>query len=523
MRPASATHTVWGVLSSLFWGVLQGWSIASPWSGQPLWWLQLLSMAWLVRQLARASTPRASIDSVLPFTVAWFSSSLWWLYTSMHDYGGLAAPLAILAVLALCTFLSCFYVGACAAFVKLKSHRALLGATSFAALWLLAELVRGTVLSGFPWSAIGYAHIEGPFSGLAPWVGVYGISFAAAWLTALFVLTRSCALKIALLVLLLLRAYQFGHEDTLPTTQSTSTLTIRLLQGNIAQNEKFDATTGVDLALGWYQTQLLQAITDGVDLVVAPETAIPVLPSELPSGYWNTLQSAFAAQTRTAGLIGIPIGSLSGGFTNSVLGLQGKVNAGSQEALAYRYDKHHLVPFGEYIPPLFRWFTNLMHIPLGDFAQGAVAQPSMVHAGSLFAPNICYEDLFGEELAARFRDPKTAPGVLVNLSNMGWFAKPNQNSVAIDQHLNISRMRALEFDRPVIRATNTGATAIVNRHGVVTHSLPRASRAALTGTVSIEPLRLTPYTQWVSQLWLWPLYGLCFCVMALAFYLKKRD
>jgi apolipoprotein N-acyltransferase len=149
-----------------------------------------------------------------------------------------------------------------------------------------------------------------------------------------------------------------------------------------------------------------------------------------------------------AALVGIPLGDEGQGYTNSVLGL-----APSQPS-PYQYDKHHLVPFGEFIPPFFRWFTAMMNIPLGDFNRGVLAPPSFAWAGQRIAPNICYEDLFGEELGARFADPASAPTLFVNFSNIGWFG----NTVAIDQHLQISRMRALEFERPMVRATNTGAT-----------------------------------------------------------------
>jgi apolipoprotein N-acyltransferase len=118
----------------------------------------------------------------------------------------------------------------------------------------------------------------------------------------------------------------------------------------------------------------------------------------------------------------------------------------------WRYDKHHLVPFGEFIPPLFKWFTRMMNIPLGDFNRGAVGQDSFDWKGQRLAANICYEDLFGEELGVRFVDPALAPTIFVNVSNIGWFG----DTVAIDQHLQISRMRALEFERPMVRATNTG-------------------------------------------------------------------
>jgi apolipoprotein N-acyltransferase len=176
----------------------------------------------------------------------------------------------------------------------------------------------------------------------------------------------------------------------------------------------------------------------------------------------------------------------------------------------YRYDKHHLVPFGEFVPPFFRWFTDLMSIPLGDFNRGAVGQPSLEWKGQRLAPNICYEDLFGEELGARFADAGRDPTIFVNVSNIGWFG----NTLAIDQHLQISRLRSLEFERPMLRATNTGATVIIDHQGRVTQGLERYTRGVLVGTVQGRT-GTTPYAWWVSRAGLWPAWLLGLAIAAL--------
>jgi apolipoprotein N-acyltransferase len=203
------------------------------------------------------------------------------------------------------------------------------------------------------------------------------------------------------------------------------------------------------------------------------------------------------ARAEQAALIGVPLGSYESGYTNSVIGLTQRP-AGSD---AYHYHKVHLVPFGEFVPTGFRWFTTLMNIPLGDFLRGPVNPPSFAFRGERIAPNICYEDLFGDELARRFVEPARAPTVFANLSNIGWFG----DTIAIEQHLNISRMRALEFERPMLRATNTGATAIVDHRGRVTAALPPFTRGVLDGAVQGRH-GLTPYARWAARLgdWPWP-------------------
>jgi apolipoprotein N-acyltransferase len=284
-------------------------------------------------------------------------------------------------------------------------------------------------------------------------------------------------------------------------------LTLTLVQGNIAQDQKFVPGQGVADALRYYGEQLGQARSS---LVVLPETAIPLLPGQLPPGYWRGIEARFA-QGEQAALIGMPWGEPGQGYTNSVLGLK----PGAEPA--YRYDKHHLVPFGEFIPPLFKWFVRLMNIPLGDFNRGAVGQASMEWQGQRLAPNICYEDLFGEELGARFANPQTAPTVFVNLSNIAWFG----NTVAIDQHLHISRMRALEFARPMVRATNTGATVVINAQGQVTHALPRHTRGVLEAQVQ-GTQGLSPYARWVSVLGLWPWLVLGLATLLTAWWAQRR-
>ncbi|HYE39920.1 MAG TPA: apolipoprotein N-acyltransferase [Ramlibacter sp.] len=478
-------------------GVLHALSLAWPGTGQPLWWLQILSIAFLAALLRNPGSWQRT--SMLGWTYATASlvGTFWWLYISMHVYGGLAAPLAAVAVLLLAGFLALYYAAAVALFARAASGSAWRDGALFAFLWMGAELLRGTLFTGFPWGAGGYAHVDGPLAPLAPWVGVYGISAAAAWLAYLASLLVQRPVRGSWRYWLAVGASAgllaaCNVQAVAPGSPSSSgeKLTVALLQGNIPQDEKFEGGTGIPIALDWYGRALVES---DAQLVVAPETALPLLPHQLPEGYLERLRARFSQGDRAA-LVGVPLGSYEAGYTNSALGWR----AGTGE---YRYDKHHLVPFGEFIPPLFKWFTRMMNIPLGDFNRGAVGQPSFAWAGQRLAPNICYEDLFGEELGTRFEDPAAAPTIFVNLSNIAWFG----NTVAIDQHLHISRMRALEFRRPMIRATNTGATAIIDRFGRVTHLLARHTRGVLVGEVE-GGSGMTPFAHWVSRFGLWPLW-----------------
>ena len=270
-------------------------------------------------------------------------------------------------------------------------------------------------------------------------------------------------------------------------------LRVALLQGNVPQDEKFANERIVGMLL-WHAAQLKAA---DADLVMAPETAIPLLPAQLPEGYWDALVAMFGEGSGRAALIGVPLGSFEQGYSNSVVGLK------AGQADPYRYDKHHLVPFGEFIPAGFHWFVALMNMPLGDFSRGPLDAPSFTVRGQRIAPNICYEDLFGEELASRFTDKARSPTVLANVSNLAWFG----DTVAIAQHVQIARMRSLEFQVPSIRATNTGATVVIDAFGRVTDRMPTQTRGVLNTQVQGFAGQ-TPFAWWAGRFGVWPLVAL---------------
>jgi len=459
------------------------------------WWAQfaiIALLAWRVAPLA----PRRAAAVGLVFGTAWVGAGTWWLFISLHTYGGLPAWMAVLAIAALSAALSLYLAAAMAAFARWRSGVAGRDALLFGAVWLLAELARGVIFTGFPWLASGYAQVDAPLAALAPWLGVYGLGFVLAVLASWPVLGRRVAWRARALPVGVLMAALVGAALLGPGqfTQPNGTLTVTLLQGNVAQDEKF-SMAAMPQALAWTREQLLAARGE---LVVGPETVIPLLPSQLDPGYWQELATHFQRGPQAA-LIGLPLGDEEVGYTNSAAGLSAATAA--LPLGFYRYDKHHLVPFGEFIPTGFRWFTQLMNIPLGDFNRGVVGAPSFVFRGERIGANICYEDLFGEELAARFADAANAPTMFANISNIGWFG----DTVAIPQHLQISRMRTLEFQRPMLRATNTGATAVIDHTGRVTASLAPFTQGVLDASVQGRT-GLTPFAWWAARLGVWPLW-----------------
>jgi apolipoprotein N-acyltransferase len=475
------------------------------------WVLQLVAVAWLAWRVLGDASPWRAAGLGLAFATAWGAAGTWWLFISMHRYGGLAAPLAAGAVLLLSLALGLFLAAAMAAVARARRGRPVADALLFALAWLAAELARGLVFTGFPWVASGYAHVDSPLAGWAPWVGVYGLgallAFTAAMVAGLARDGRRAGIALAASAALAwMLPLALARTDF---TQPTSTLQVRLLQTNVAQDEKF-ALEHLPATLAWLAAALKAA--DG-DLVVAPETAVPLLPAQLDAldpAYWPSLREHFAQSGRPAALLGVPLGDERDGYSNAVVGL----SAGG--ASVYRYDKSHLVPFGEFIPTGFRWFTDLMAIPLGDFMRGRPDAASFTVRGERIGPNICYEDLFGEELALRFRDAATAPTLLANVSNIGWFG----DTIAVEQHLNISRMRTLELQRPMLRSTNTGATAVIDHRGRVTAALKPFTRGVLAAEVQGRQGR-TPYAAWVGAVGLWPLLAIAWAFL-LAFAARRR-
>ena len=484
----------------------------TPWAAQ-LWtplsaWMQTAGLLTLLWALSVVTRPGQAAWLAWLYGGMWLVGGTGWTYVSLHRFGGLPSWLAALSVLLLSLFLSVYLALAAACWVRWRRQIWWRDALSFGALWLLAELARAMVLTGFPWAASGYGLVDVSWRWLAPWLGVYGMGAVWAWAVACVVLlwrARSGALAVLSAALLLASvSYQPERSIWAFTKPFEQPLTVSLLQSNVPQDEKFVPELQVPMLL-WHGRELLASSTD---LVVAPETAVPLLPSQLPEDYWSGLLNGFRRGDRHA-LFGVPLGSFEHGYTNSVVGLSAA--AAKLPQGYYQYDKHHLVPFGEFIPFGFHWFVQLMNIPLGDFSRGPLAPDSFPVKGQRVAPTICYEDLYGEEIAARFTDSTKAPTILANVSNLAWFGE----ELAIFQHHQIARMRSLEFQIPTIRATNTGATMIVDAEGRVTHQLASNQRGVLVGAVQGFS-GVTAYAWWAGRLGLWPLVALAL-LMAVPF------
>ena len=465
--------------------------------------LPVLSLAVLFWLWSRAERPAQAAWLGFAFGMGLFCAGIGWIYVALHIYGymhpilaGMATAL-FAAVNATLPALAGYVQARLKPFVVITSDLAAMPPSRMAssstslsnherppfdklrangswillimpAIWTLAEWLRGLLFTGFPWLSVGYSQVPtSPLAGYAPLLGVFGVSLivalSAGLLLALWNARWSKPGKVALGVLVglwvigsALRFVEWTHPQGEP-------FKVSLLQGNIAQDEKFEE----EKLIGTLETYRRLAQSSDARLIVLPETALPLLRQNVPDYY----QAILADHVRKNGgdiLIGA-FEKENGNYYNSVYSL------GSAESQHYRKD--HLVPFGEYVPlrSVFGWLVNeLLQIPMGDQTSGGAHQPPLNVAGQKVAVNICYEDAFGEEIIRAL--PQAT--LLVNVTNDAWYGE----SHAAMQHNQLSQMRALETGRMMLRATNTGVTSVIGVDGRIQSMLPQFEEGVLDGT-----------------------------------------
>jgi apolipoprotein N-acyltransferase len=333
------------------------------------------------------------------------------------------------------------------------------------------------LLGGFPWQALGYSQAPySPLAGYAALVGVYGVSWLAALTAGALALRKPWPLALAAAVWL--AGLGLGRIEW--TQPVGAPVTVSLLQGNIAQEMKFRPEMLAD-TLATYRRMALESESK---LIIMPETALPILLEDVPGDYLDELREHVAGRDGHL-ILGVPIHEPVERYFNSVITLDG----GSMQ----RYDKAHLVPFGEFVPPGFRWFVDAMVMPMSDFSRGAPDQQPLVVGDQRIAANICYEDVFGEELIHALPEAT----LMLNISNDGWFG----DSFAPWQHHQIAQMRALETGRWWLKSNNTGVTAVIDAQGRTVASLKPFTTDALHGEVQ-GMTGATPYSRWGNALFL---------------------
>ena len=463
------------------------------------------------------STPKQAFLTGYLFGLGFFGVGISWVVISFYRFGGMGLMLSVIATLLFVLFLALF-----PAFLGWLSRRCL-GRLSHSfylllflpAGWVLVEWVRGWVLTGFPWLHLGNSQTDSPLVGLAPVLGVYGISWALTFSAGALVWVwvgsnRERIFGLVSVVALwavagLLTFIEWSDKDGEPLTAS-------LIQGNVPQNLKWrpdQRRPTIDL-----YTRLSRDRWDR-DIVIWPETALPA--------YYHQAESFLQGLAREAKinggatlLVGLPAlkqtgrkeikGEAGDQYFNSVV----RVGTGDGDETQFYY-KSHLVPFGEYIPlkALLGGLLELMRIPMANFSRGDVRQPLITVAGRSIGVSICYEDVFGEEVIRGLPEAS----LLVNVSNDAWFG----DSLAPHQHLQMARMRSIETARPMLRATNNGISAVIDHRGNVLATSPQFEVAVLDGKVQPQT-GSTPYVL-VGN---WPvLFGL-FLALGVSGWLVRR-
>ncbi len=414
-------------------------------------------LAWLWSD----ATPRRALWLGWAFGLGFFGAGVSWVYVSMSRFGGMPPVLAAIATGGFCAFLALFPGAAGWLQARIPARPALRAALLVPASWTIFEWLRSWIFTGFPWLSAGYASVGWPLQGYAPLGGVFAASFLTLVLGGLlWLILKEGSVRWTLVFIAIVAAGQLlRHVDW--TRPSGPPLSASLLQGNIEQDLKFSPER-YERTL---RTYAALAERSGARLIVFPETALPRFLDQIDPAYLARLQS-IARRNGGDALVGVLARRSLDEYYNSVVTL-----GVSPPQL---YNKVHLVPFGEFVPRGFAWTLDVLHIPMSDFSRGRDERTVLEVAGERVAPNICYEDAFGAEVARQL--PRAT--LLVNMSNVAWFG----DSLAPAQHLQIARMRAAETGRMHLTATNSGITAAIDRDGRVLARLPEFSEGRLDVT-----------------------------------------
>lgn len=440
--------------------------------------LAIISPACLLN-IWSSSKPRDAFRYGYLFGLGMFGAGVNWLHISINMFGGVNLIGSLLLTLLLVLYLALYpamvgYLGR----RLFASPRPVFLLAAIPALWVVAEWCRAWMFTGFPWLQLGYSQIDSPVQGLAAVSGVYGVSWVvmitAGLLVCLFHSNNRRRIFVVLSITVLwISIWSIKDKDW--TQVSQSNVSVALIQAGIPQELKWKRELrkpSLDLYLALTKPHW------GADLIIWPETAIPAFYHQMED-FMHKLHG-LAQSNNSSLLVGIPVKDLeTGKYYNSAVMLNDDTSM---------YYKHHLVPFGEYLPfdSLLRPFLNFLEIPMSDFSPGENMTPVLSSHNISAGVSICYEGTFGREVMQAL----PAANVLVNISNDAWFG----DSLAPHQHLQMARFRALEAGRYMLRSTNNGITAIIDEKGNIIKRSAQFRPASLSARISLFQ-GSTPYVR----------------------------
>lgn len=461
-----------------------------------IWPLAIVCPLLLLLCWHNASATRASLRGLL-FGIGLFGVGSSWIFISINTYGGTGTSIALLITAAFVTLLAVLFAVQGYIQQKLSCPSAYKLLFIFPVSWLVCELLRSCLFTGFPWLLLGYSQVNSPLSGWIPVSSVYGMSLiilSCSSLIACAMLYRTLRLY-SLLAMTLLFALGFGLKQIHWTHSQGRAMSVSLVQGDIPQTLKWDPKH-LNTIINTYDS-LTQAHWQ--DIVIWPENAIPTFPSEI-SEYMNAL-NAFATERNSALLLGMPL-QHEDHYFNAALAL------GQGQGL---YSKRHLVPFGEYIP-LNRYLGKVlqfMNIPMSEFSPGNAKQTLLTLQGIPTAVYICYEIAYGFEVRQTLDDAQ----LIVTIADDSWFG----HSLGAPQQAQTAQARAIESGRYVLSGSNDGITEIIAPNGTVLAQAPRYTPTVVTGKV----YAMQGQTPWM-RLGMWTVLGLGVLLLAGSYLAKKR-
>ncbi len=459
------------------------------------WGIAYISMLGLL-YVAKNPHKKTALRASFLWGVSFFSIATSWLHVSIHQFGGSPLWLSYFLVFVLACYLSLFPL----LFTYLVQRFKVVSPVIFGTIWTFSEFLRGWLFTGFPWLQFGYTQIDTPFAGIAPIFGVTGLTFFVVWLSAvifnaIFAITQQPQkIKFALFNILLgisVTGVVSFAKTNYATSLENKAITITLAQGNIEQSLKWDPDY-LQSTLQIY-ANLIRPNLAKSDLIILPESALPALEESIQP-FFDELNQA-SQHSKTDIMIGtVHRDESSGKLFNSIALVDGNYSS----TTAQRYNKHHLVPFGEYVPleNLLRPLGSVFNLPMSAFQSGDNIQPNLISKDRHFMGAICYEIIESSQLQANLKDDTD---FILTISNDAWFG----DSYGPWQHFQMARMRALELAKPVIRATNTGVTAFIDAQGKVIRQAPQFVQTTLTEKIA-PTIGKTPYAVFGNK----PLYAL---------------